>query len=115
MPLNLKKTTLKLRLLSNDINDYFRGSYFGVPALDPDVLRLWKEYNEMLAELKEFDSEVFADFFEIPFPAPILADDESFYKEGTLIYKPEHFAPLRLSAERLLAVTIPLTWKKETA
>ena len=46
---------------------------------------------------------------------PYLADEESFYKEGTMIYKPEHFAPLRLAVEKLMKIAIPLSWSKESA
>jgi hypothetical protein len=113
--LNLKKTSVRLRLLSSDISDYFRGSYFGVPAMDTDVLRLWTEYNAILGELKEYDPQVFSDYEEIPYPAPYLADADCFYKEGTMIYKPEHFAPLRTAVEALLKVAVPLTWSKESA
>ena len=113
--MNPKKTSLRLRLLANDISDYFRGSYFGVPAMDPEVLKLWTEYNNLVEELQGFDHDLFSDFPIIPYPAPYLADSESFYKEGTMVYKPEHFAPLRIAVEKLMKVAIPLTWSKESA
>ncbi|MEZ5197356.1 MAG: hypothetical protein R2764_13445 [Bacteroidales bacterium] len=31
-----------------------------------------------------------------------MADNDSFFSEGTLIYKPEHFTPLRMTIEDLL-------------
>lgn len=113
--MNPKKVSLRLRLLSNDISEYFRGSYFGVPAMDPEVLRLWTEYNSILEELQSYEPALFRDFVEIPYPAPYLADDESFYKEGTMIYKPEHFAPLRVAADKLMKSALPLAWDKESA
>ena len=113
--MNPKKLSVRLRLLSHDISDYFRGSYFGVPAMDPDVLRLWTEYYAVLSELQSLYPNVFSEYPEIPYPAPYLADEESFYKEGTMIYKPEHFAPLRLAIEKLLNATIALIWNKESA
>lgn len=113
--MNPKKLTLRLRLLLGDVSDYFSGSYFGVPAMDPDVLRLWSEYNKIVQELHDFDPEHFSDLSEIPYPAPALAGSESVHTEGTMVYTPEHFGPLRLAAEQLLKLTIPLTWKKESA
>lgn len=112
---NPKKLSIRLRLLSNDISDYFRGACFGVPAMDPDVLRLWTEYNKLLSELQLYYPDLFLDFHEISYPAPYLADEESFYKEGTMIFKPEHFAPLRLATEKLCHDIAPLIWGKESA
>jgi hypothetical protein len=83
--------------------------------MDPEVLRLWAEYNSILAELNAYDPNIFSDFQEIPYPAPYLADEESFFKEGTMIYKPEHFTFLKQAIDRLLKITIPLTWNKESA
>lgn len=113
--MNPKKVSLRLRLLLNDISEYFRGSYFGVPAMDLDVLRLWTEYNAIVYELQEYDPALFDDCKEMPYPAPYLADEESFYKEGTMIYKPEHFSSLRIATESLLKSALPLTWDKESA
>ena len=110
-----KKASIKLRILGNEVSDYFRGSYFGVPAMDQDVLRLWKDFNDLLLELQLEDPDRYSDFQEVPYPAPYLADEESFYREGTMIYKPEHFAPLRLAIENLLKFTIPLAWERESA
>ena len=113
--MNPKKLSIRLRLLSNDISDYFRGACFGVPAMDTDVLRLWTEYNSLLADLKSFEPNLFSEFSEISYPAPYIADEESFYKEGTMIFKPEHFAPLRLATEQLYQTIVPLIWGKESA
>ena len=113
--MNPKKISLRLRLLSNDISEYFRGSYFGVPAMDPDVLRLWTEYNSILSELQAFDPVLFNGYDEILYPAPYLADEDSFYKEGTMIYKTEHFSSIRIATESLLKSALPLTWDKESA
>lgn len=113
--MNLKKLSIRLRILNNEISDYFKGSYFGVPALDPEVLRLWTDYNSLMEELKSFDSDLFSEFHEIKYPAPYLADEESFYKEGTMIFKPEHFAPLRMASEKILSTLTPLIWGKESA
>lgn len=110
-----KKLSIRLRLLSHDISDYFRGSYFGVQAMDPEVLRLWTEYNSILSELRELDPHLFSDVEEVAYPAPYLADENSFYKEGTMIFKPEHFEPLRHATEDLLALCLPLIWGKESA
>lgn len=101
--------------MTNDIRDYFKGSYFGVPALDPEVLRLWTEYNSLLDELQALDPDLFSEYQEIKYPAPYLADEESFYKEGTMIFKPEHFAPLRVASEKLLHTVVSLIWGKESA
>jgi hypothetical protein len=113
--MNPKKLALRLRLLLGEVSDYFRGAYFGVPAMDPDVLKLWSEYNQIVKELQDFDPELFSDLAETPYPAPALAGNDSFYKEGTMVYTPEHFAPLRIAIEQLLKLTIPLTWNKESA
>ena len=99
----------------NDISDYFRGSFFGVPSMDPEVLRLWAEYNSILSALQSACPELVEGCSTISYPAPYLADEESFYKEGTMIYKPEHFAPLRLAAENLIHSITPLIWNKESA
>jgi hypothetical protein len=112
---NLKKASITLRIQNNEVSDYYKGSLFGVPALDPDVLRLWTEYNALLEKLKEFDEELFTEFYEIKYPAPYVADEDSFYKEGTMIYKPEHFVPLKQAVENLLDAIVPLVWKRESA
>ena len=113
--MNPKKITLRLRLLLGEVSEYFRGAYFGVPAMDPDVLKLWSEYNQIVQELHTYDPELFSELMEIPYPAPALAGSESFHREGTMVYTPEHFAPLRLATEQLLKLSIPLTWNKESA
>jgi hypothetical protein len=113
--MNPKKISISLRLLANDINDYFRGSGFGVPAMDPDVLRLWTDYNNFLDELRNYDDSLTDGLHEIPYPAPYLAEEDSFYKEGTMIYKPEHFVPLKQAVQKLLDAIVPLVWNRESA
>jgi len=112
--LNIKKTTIRLRLLLNDIIDFNRGSFFGVRAMDPEVIKLWEDYNLFRSRLVEEGYLIESDFTKLSFPEPYVADQDSFYKEGTMVYKPEHFAPLRLSVEKVLdALNYPR--KKESA
>jgi hypothetical protein len=46
--------------------------------------------------------ELFGGFTDLPYPDPYLAAEDSFYKEGTMIYKPEHFSPLRNQIVKIL-------------
>ena len=109
-----KKLNLQLRVLLNEVIDYNWGSYFGVQAMDPNVLRLWTEYNEIrnkLVSTKEFSSD---EFPELSYPQPNVASDDSFFKEGTMIYQTEHFSALRQSIEKVLEA-LRLSILKESA
>jgi len=106
--------TVQLKVLLNDVIDYNWGSFFGVRAMDPDVLRLWKEYNELRSELITNKKLSPLDFPELTYPNPDIAESDSFFKEGTMIYKPEHFSSLRLSIEKVIEM-ISSSERKETA
>jgi hypothetical protein len=99
---NIKKVTILLRVLLNEVIDYNRGSFFGVRSMDPEVLKLWKDYNHFRSLLIDEGYIAESEFGELPYPKPYFADDNSLFQEGTMIYKPEHFAPLRLTIERML-------------
>jgi len=101
---NIKKLTIRLRILSSEVQEYYRGSYFGVRAMDKDVLHLWLEYNHLLSEFDTIYPHLFSQQKELPYPDPYLATGESFYQEGTMIYKPEHFAELRLSVSKMMEI-----------
>jgi hypothetical protein len=45
---NIKTLTIRLKVLLNEVVDYHRGSFFGVRAMDPEVLQLWLDYNNIL-------------------------------------------------------------------
>jgi len=100
--LDSKKLNIRLRVLYGDVLDYCRGSFFGVRAMDDEVLKLWFEYNNLLSEYDTVYPDLFNDFFDMPYPDPYLAKEDSFYKEGTMIYKPEHFVPLRNEIGRMI-------------
>ena len=70
--------------------------------MEPEVLHLWFEFNSILPELDTTYPSMFKNFHDLPYPVPHIANADSFYKEGTMIYKPEHFAPLRLAIEKIL-------------
>ena len=109
-----KKLKLQLQILLNEVIDYNWGSYFGVQSMDPNVLRLWTEYNEIRNKLvsnKEFSS---IEFPELSYPQPNIADSDSFFKEGTMLYQTEHFSALRLSIEKVLEA-LKLSILKESA
>jgi len=99
---NIKKLTIRLRILYNDVLDYNQGSFFGVQAMDTEVLHLWVEYSSLLSEFDTAFPLIFKNFKDLPYPDPYIAGTDSFYKEGTMIYKPEHFASLRLAIEKML-------------
>lgn len=101
---NIKKLTTRLRILSNEILEYYRGSFFGVRAMDPEVLHLWLEYNNLLSEFHTIYPSLFSDAKELPYPDPYLATDDSFYKEGTMIYMPEHFSPIKLAVANMMTI-----------
>lgn len=106
--------TVQLKVLLNDVIDYNWGSFFGVRAMDPDVLRLWKEYNDVRSELIMDKKISPLDFPELTYPNPDIAESDSFFKEGTMIYKPEHFSTLRLSIEKIIDM-INAPGRRETA
>lgn len=101
---DIKKLTTRLRILNNEILEYYRGSFFGVRAMDPDVLHLWLEYNNLLSEFDTVYPSLFRDAKEQPYPDPYLASEDSFYKEGTMIYMPEHFSPLKRAAIEMMEI-----------
>jgi len=109
-----RKIYIRLRLLLNDVIDYNKGAFFGIRALDPEVLNLWEGYNLIRKELANAYPLMFREFPELTAPEPYLATSESFYYEGTLIYKPEHFATLRLEIEKMLEA-LSMIGKKESA
>ncbi len=109
---NYKKLRIRLQLLYNDILEYSRGSFFGVKAMDPDVLNLWFEYNNLLSEFDSIFSGLFNDFHDISYPDPYLATEDSFYREGTMIYKPEHFSQLRNEVAKMIDKLNELNEKK---
>lgn len=110
----IKKKSIQLRVLLNDVIDYNWGSFFGVQSMDPDVLRLWLEYNKIRSVLIEYGQISESHFPELEYPEPYLADTDSFFSEGTMIYKPEHFTPLRMTIEDLLK-EVNITRHKESA
>ncbi|MEZ5083684.1 MAG: hypothetical protein R2750_09565 [Bacteroidales bacterium] len=112
--LNIKKLTIRLRILLNDVIDYNWGSYFGVRSMDPDVLHLWEEYNNIWAEVISEYPQLKIELPELSYPEPYLADGQGFFSEGTMIYKPEHFSSLRLEVEKMLK-TFTHYVKKESA
>jgi hypothetical protein len=101
---NIKKLTTRLRILNTEIQEYYRGSFFGVRAMDPEVLHLWLEYNNLVSEFDTIYPTLFSKQKELPYPDPYLATEESFYQEGTMIYKPEHFAPIRRAAAEMMEI-----------
>ncbi|MCF8367804.1 MAG: hypothetical protein K9G76_02090 [Bacteroidales bacterium] len=100
--LNIKKLSIRLKVLLNEVVDFNRGSYFGVRAMDAEVLHLWEEYNNIWELVVTECPSLKEEFPELSYPDPYIANGDSFYKEGTMIYKPEHFAPLRLSIQQML-------------
>ena len=109
-----KKLYIDLRILLNEVIDFNKGAFFGIRALDPEVLNLWDQYNTIRNELINSYPLFFREFPVLQYPEPYLATSDSFYYEGTLIYKPEHFAPLRMTLEKMLD-TIQMVGKKESA
>ena len=109
-----KKLFIRLRILLNDVIDFNKGAFFGIRAVDPDVIKLWEEYNEIREMLVQYYPLMFREFPTLQCPEPYLATANSFYYEGTMIYKPEHFATLRLQLEKMLD-TLALVGKKESA
>ncbi len=99
---NIKTLIIRLRILISEIQEFHRGSFLGVRAMDPEVLHLWLEYNNLLSEFDTVYPTLFSKHKEMPYPDPYLATDDSFYKEGTMIYKPEQFAPLRRAAIEMM-------------
>ncbi|MCB0805477.1 MAG: hypothetical protein KDC05_06725 [Bacteroidales bacterium] len=109
-----KKLFIRLRILLNDVIDFNKGAFFGIRALDPEVIRLWEEYNEIRNLLAQSYPLMFREFPQLECPDPYLATSNSFYYEGTMIYKPEHFATLRLELEKMLE-TLAMVGKRESA
>jgi hypothetical protein len=100
--MDIKEMIVRIRLLANDILDYSMGSYFGIQADNRDVRKLWQEYDDLRNQFKGDFSDLKDDFKEVPIPEPYIADNDSFYMEGTRIFKPEHFTSIRIAVEKML-------------
>ena len=110
----IKHLTISLRVLLNDVIDFNHGSIFGIQAMHPDILQLWEDYNSIRLSILSENLVSPLRFPELYYPEPDIANGDSFYKEGTMIYKPEHFIQLRHSIEDMLAA-IRLSDQKESA
>jgi hypothetical protein len=104
--MDLKEMILRIRLLANDILDFSMGSYFGIKADNRDVRNLWKEYEELRDQINGNFSDIQDELPEISIPDPYIADKDSFYLEGTPIFKPEHFTIIRLAVEKMLQAAV---------
>jgi hypothetical protein len=100
--MDLKEMIVRIRLLANDILDFSMGSYFGIQADNKDVRKLWQDYDELRNQISCNFSELTNELMEVSIPDPYIADTDSFYMEGTPIFKPEHFTSIRLAVEKML-------------
>jgi hypothetical protein len=104
--MDLKEMIVRIRLLGNDVLDFSMGSYFGIQADNKDVKKLWQEYDDLRNQINGNFSGLSNELLEVPLPDPYIADSDSFYTEGTPIFKPEHFTNIRLAVEKMLQSTI---------
>lgn len=104
--MDLKEIIMRIRLLASDVLDFSMGSYFGIQADNKDVRKLWKEYDDLRKQISYNFSELKTELIEVSIPDPYIADSDSFYMEGTPIFKPEHFTSIRLAVEKMLQSTV---------
>ena len=100
--MELKKLIIHSKLLLDDIVDINVASFHEIRADIEEVTCLWKEYNRLRSILIQSYPLLFNTLPEHGVPEPYMANDESFYFVGTLVFKPEHFSDLRIEVEKIL-------------
>lgn len=111
--MELKRLIINTKLLLNDIIDINKASFLEVRADNEEVTNLWREYNRLRSILIQSHPVLFNTLPEQSIPEPKMVTEDSFHDIGTLIFKPEHFAPLRLEVEKILATLKSLSKKEK--
>ena len=104
---------INTKLLLNDIIDINKAAFLEVRADNEEVTGLWREYNRLRSMLIQSHPVLFNTLPEQSIPEPYMVTDDSFHDIGTLIFKPEHFAPLRLEVEKILQTLKSLSKKEK--
>ena len=113
--MELKRLIINTKLLLNDIVDINKASFLEIRADTEEVTNLWREYDRLRSILIQSHPVLFNTLPEQSIPEPYMVTEESFHDIGTLIFKPEHFAPLRLEVEKILRTLKSLSKKERNA
>jgi hypothetical protein len=84
-----------------------------IRADSEDVTNLWKDYNRLRNILIQSYPVLFDALPEHTVPEACIARDDSIHFVGTLVFKPEHFSPLRQEVERILNTLKSLNKKQK--
>ena len=111
--MELKRLIINTKLLLNDIIDLNKAAFFEIRADNEEVTNLWREYGRLRNILIQSHPVLFNTLPEQFVPEPYMVTEERFHDIGTLVFKPEHFAPLRLEVEKVLDVLKSLSKKEK--
>lgn len=111
--MELKRLIIHTKLLLNDIIDINKASFLEIRADSEDVTNLWREYDRLRSILIQSHPVLFNTLPEQSIPEPYMVTEESFHNVGTLVFKPEHFASLRLEVEKVLKTLKSLSKKEK--
>lgn len=111
--MELKRLIINTKLLLNDIIDINKAAFLEVRADNEEVTSLWREYNRLRSILIQSHPLLFNTLPEQSIPEPYMVTDDSFHDIGSLVFKPEHFAPLRLEVEKILQTLKSLSKKEK--
>jgi len=100
--MEVKRLIINTKLLLNDIIDINKASFLEIRADNEEVTNLWREYNRLRSILIQSHPVLFNTLPEHSIPEAYLVKEDSFHDIGTLVFKPEHFAELRLEVEKIL-------------
>ncbi|RLD65282.1 MAG: hypothetical protein DRI95_09075 [Bacteroidetes bacterium] len=111
--MEVKRLIIHTKLLLNDIIDINKASFFEIRADNEEVTNLWREYGRLRNILIQSHPVLFNTLPEQFVPEPYMVTEERFHDIGTLVFKPEHFASLRLEVERILEALKSLSKKEK--
>lgn len=111
--MELKRLIVHTRLLLNDIIDINKAAFLEIRADNEEVTNLWREYSRLRNILIQSHPVLFNTLPEQSVPEPYMVMGDSYHDIGTLIFKPEHFAPLRLEVEKILNTLKSLSKKEK--
>jgi hypothetical protein len=109
----LKRLIINTKLLLNDIIDINKASFMEIRADNEEVTNLWREYGRLRNILIQSHPVLFNTLPEQTVPEPNMVMEDSHHDIGTLVFKPEHFAPLRLEVEKILNTLKSLSKKEK--
>ena len=111
--MELKRLIINTKLLLDDIVDINKAAFMDIRADSEEVTNLWKEYGRLRNILIQSYPVLFNTLPEHSVPEACIARDDSIHFVGTLIFKPEHFSPLRQEVERILNTLKGLSKKQK--